>query len=525
MAGKTEIAVNLADAFVMTPTPMADWLVVAPLVICLGAGGLLMILRKDIRQHPAIALVALALVIMADAFLLARVLESGPIVMTMGRWMPPFGITFAADILGALFALTAAIVAFFGALFARMDIDNTERRYGFYPFLMMMMAGVSGAFLTGDIFNLYVWFEVLLISSFGLIILGSRYDQLDGALRYAFLNLIATTVFLVTTGYLYGVFGTLNMADIARKAEGLRDTGPVLTLAALYFFAFAMKAAAFPLNFWLPASYHTPRAVVSALFAGLLTKVGIYALLRTGLTLFPYELQTFSGAFAIVAALTMLLGALGALAQNDIRKMMAFLIITGIGVMLMGFALGQTLGLAGTIFYAMHSMLAMTAIYLLTGIMHRRLGTPNLSEAGGLYQASPLLSGIAFVLILSVAGLPPFSGLWPKVMLVKAGLDVGAFWLVAVLLVSAFITTMALGRLFLLAFWRPAPDGLVLPSFVKKGDTYAMIALVGLTFPLVIIGLYPEPLVNVSLKAAEWLQNPQPYIDAVFPPVQSAARP
>ncbi len=517
MAGKGEIAVNLADAFVMTSTPLADWLVIAPVVICLVAGGLLMMLRKSIRQHPPIALVSLGLVIVADVFLLLRVLETGPVVMTMGRWLPPFGITFAADIVGVLFALTAAIVAFFGALFARMDIDYTERRYGFYPFLMMMMAGVSGAFLTGDIFNLYVWFEVLLISSFGLIVLGSRHEQLDGALRYAFLNLIATTVFLVTTGYLYGVFGTLNMADIARKAEGLRDTGPVMTLAVLYFFAFAMKAAAFPLNFWLPASYHTPRAVVSALFAGLLTKVGIYALLRTGFTLFPYELQHFSGMFAVVAALTMLLGALGALAQNDIRKMMAFLIISGIGVMLMGFALGQALGLAATIFYAMHSMLAMTAIYLLAGLMHRRMGTPNLSEAGGIYQASPLLSAIAFILILTVAGLPPFSGLWPKVMLVKAGLDVGAFWLVAALLVSAFITTMALGRMFLFAFWRPAPNEKALPALEIKHLSSAMIALIGLTIPLVVVGLYPEPVVAVSLRAAEWLQNPKPYIDAVFP--------
>ena len=525
MAGKVEITENLANAFVMTPTPLADWLVVAPLVICLGAGGLLLMLRKNIRHHPAVALIAFAFVIVANILLLIRVLENGPVAMTMGRWLPPFGITFAADIVGVLFALTSSIVAFFGALFARMDVDYTERRYGFYPFLMMMMAGVTGSFLTGDIFNLYVWFEVLLISSFGLIVLGSRHDQLDGALRYAFLNLIATTVFLVTTGYLYGVFGTLNMADIARKAETLRDTGPLMTLAVLYFFAFAMKAAAFPLNFWLPASYHTPRAVVSALFAGLLTKVGIYALLRTGYTLFPFELQQFSGMFAIIAALTMLLGAFGALAQNDIRKMMAFLIISGIGVMLMGFALGQPLGLAATIFYAMHSMLSMTAIYLLAGLMHRWMGTPNLSEAGGLYQASPLLAGIALVLILNVVGLPPFSGLWPKVMLVKAGLDVGAFWLVAVLLVSAFITTIALGRMFSLAFWRPTPGNIVLPALDIKNQTSALIALAGLTLPLIIVGLYPEPVVAVSLRAAEWLQNPQSYIDAVFPVATSTVTP
>lgn len=525
MAAQPETTVNLADALLMMPTPLADWLVVAPLAICLAAGGLLMMLRKSIRYHPPLALVALALVIFADAALLLRVLDSGPVVMTMGRWLPPFGITFAADIVGVLFALTAAIVAFSAALFAQMDIDNTERRYGFYPILMMMMAGVSGAFLTGDIFNLYVWFEVMLISSFGLIILGSRHDQLDGAMRYAFLNFVATTVFLVTTGYLYGVFGTLNMADIARKAEALRDTGPVMTLAVLYFFAFAMKSAAFPLNFWLPASYHTPRAVVSALFAGLLTKVGIYSLLRTGFTLFPYELQSFNSGFAIISALTMLLGSLGAMAQNDFRRMMAFLIIAGIGVILMGFALGQILGLAGAIFYAMHSMVTMTALYLLAGLMHRRMGTPHLTEAGGLYEASSWLSVLAFILIFAFIGLPPFSGLWPKVMLVKAGLDVGAFWLVAVLLLSAFIATLALGRLFLLAFWRPAPGGTALPEVTQNGQASVILAMAGLTLPLVLFGIYPEPVVQLAIRAAEWLQNPQPYIDAVFPAVGTAVNP
>ena len=525
MAGATGVTANIANAFVMAPTPLADWLVVAPLIICLSAGGILIMLRKSIGQHAAIALVALALVIAADSLLLWRVLETGPVVMTMGRWLPPFGITFAADLLGVLFALTAAIVGFFGALFAKFDVENTEVQYGFYAFLMMMMAGISGAFLTGDIFNLYVWFEVLLISSFGLLVLGSRYEQLDGAIRYAFLNLVATTIFLATTGYLYGVFGTLNMADIARKAEGLRESAPVMTLAALYFFAFAMKAAAFPLNFWLPASYHTPRSVVSALFAGLLTKVGIYALIRTGFTLFPNELHSYSGAFAIVAALTMLMGALGALAQNDIRKIMAFLVISGIGVMLMGLSLGQPLGLAATIFYALHSMVAMTAIFVLVGLMHRRMGTPLLSEAGGLYEASPLLAAIGLVFILTVAGLPPFSGLWPKVMLVKAGLDVGAFGLVAVLLISAYITTMALARVFLLAFWRPVPNGAHLPIQERSHQSFAMIALIGLTAPLVVFGLYPEPIVQVSLRAAEWLQNPQPYVDAVFSPAGTAVTP
>jgi multicomponent Na+:H+ antiporter subunit D len=522
MAGKGELTVDPALAFVMDAVPVADWLVVAPLVICLCAGGLLLMVRKQIRLHPPLALASLAFAALANAALLARVLDQGPVVMTMGRWLPPFGITFAADVLGVLFALTASIVAFAVAMFARMDIDYSERRYGFYPFLMMLMAGVNGTFLTGDIFNMYVWFEVLLISSFGLLILGSRHDQLDGALRYAFLNLIGTTVFLVTAGYLYGVFGTLNMADIARKAPELRDAGPLLTLAVLFLFAFAMKAAAFPLNFWLPASYHTPRAAVTALFAGLLTKVGIYAILRTGFTLFPPERDELAGLLGVIAGLTMVLGALGALAQTDFRRLLAFLVVSGIGVMFAGIAIGGTTALAGSIFYAVHSMLAMTAICLLAGIMHRRIGSADLAASGGLYAASPALAAVAMVLVFTVAGLPPFSGLWPKILIVKGGLDAGAFWLVGLVLLSAFLTMMALGRMFLLAFWRPAVTPIA-DGLSNRGERSAIAALALLTLLAILMGVHPEPVVDLSISAAEWMLNPAPYVDAVFP--NGGARP
>jgi multicomponent Na+:H+ antiporter subunit D len=515
MAGKGEITVDVTQAWVMTPVEPLDWLVIAPVIICLGAGGILLMLRKEVRQHAAITLGALALVTLSNAGLLWRVLTEGPVVMTMGRWLPPFGITFHADVLGAAFALTASVVALFGALYALSEVDATEERYGFHPFLMMMMGGVMGAFLTGDIFNLYVWFEVLLISSFGLIVLGSTHRQLDGALRYAFLNLIATTIFLVTTGYLYGVFGTLNMADIARSAEALRSEGPIMTLAVLYFFAFAMKAAAFPVNSWLPASYHTPKVVVSAVFAGLLTKVGVYALLRTGFTLFPMERDTLAPGLALVAALTMVLGALGAIAQNDIRRMLSFLVVSGIGLMLAGIAMGGPLGIGGAVFYALHSMLAMTAIFLLAGIMQRRNGVTLLSDAGGLYASAPALAALALVLVFAVAGLPPFSGLWPKVMLVKAGLDIGAFWLVGAILLSAFLTTLVLARMFLLAFWRPAPPEA--KPVRAADDGRAVAAVLALTAPLVIFGLYPEPVVALAQLSAQWLLNPAPYIDAVFP--------
>jgi len=528
MAGKTDIHVDLAQAMVLTPPAPADYLVVAPLVIGIVFGALCLMTRKNTDRQPWMALSGLVLMLAADIGLFWHVWDNGTVVMTMGRWLPPFGITFAADMLGATFALTAGIVGLAGGVYALRDVGRTGRRYGFYPFLLLMMAGVTAAFLTGDIFNLYVWFEVLLIGSFGLLILGSEREQLDGATKYAFLNLIATTLFLLAVAYLYGTFGTLNMADISRKAAGLRETGPLFTIAAMFLFAFAMKAAAFPVNFWLPASYHTPRIVVSGLFAGLLTKVGIYALLRIFLTLFDVERDALGGTIAIVAALTMVLGAMGALAQNDIRRMLGYLVISGIGMMLAGLALGSVTGLSGAVFYAIHSMVVMTALYFLAGMMGARMNGFTLRGAGGLYTQAPWLAGIALVLFLSVSGLPPFSGLWAKVYLVKASLDVGAWWLAFAILFTGLLTTIAVGRTFAFSFWReaaPREDEVAeTPAGARSVVAGSLIALTVLT---IAAGLYPEPVIRVSDRIAGELLTPTSYVDAVFPsgqPVREVAQ-
>ena len=245
----------------------------------------------------AIAIGGLAASAVCAGLLLARVLSDGPLVMTMGRWLPPFGIAFAADTLGALLAPhrepgRPGLRALFVARHRHGSAGATASTRS----CMLMMAGVGGAFLTGDVFNLYVWFEVFVISSFGLLVVGSDERRIDGAVKYAILNLVATTLFLIATGYLYGVFGTLNMADLQRKVAAASAAAPMMTLATLYLVAFAMKAAAFPVNFWLPASYHTPKIVTSALFGGLLTKVGIYGLLRVLVMIMPAERAALSPA-------------------------------------------------------------------------------------------------------------------------------------------------------------------------------------------------------------------------------------
>ncbi|HTO30867.1 MAG TPA: Na+/H+ antiporter subunit D [Pararhizobium sp.] len=508
-------SIDLSAALALEPVALLDWLVILPVAWCIGIGAVLMMVRHRGNLQPLIAIFALLVLTGIDACLLWHVVQSGPVTMVMGRWLPPFGIAFTVDVTGALFALAAAIVALAGAVAALADINASGRRYGFYPFLMLLMAGVSGAFLTGDIFNLYVWFEVLLISSFGLLVLGSERGQIDGTVKYGFLNLVATTIFLIATGYLYGIFGTLNMADIARKAPELKETAPLATLTALYLFAFAMKAAAFPVNFWLPASYHTPRIVVSALFAGLLTKVGIYALLRVLVMLFPLERLALSPLLSIVAVLTMITGGLGAIAQTDTRRLLGYLVISGIGAMFAGIAMGGVDAIAGTILYALHSMLVMTALYLAAGLAARAGGGFLLDAMGGLYRSHVVLAAVSFVLFLSVSGLPPFSGFWPKVMLVKAALDGRSWWLAASLLLTGFLTMIATGRVFLFAYWRPAGVEPARPPIALPVTVF--LPLLVLTGIGVLVGLFPEPVLGLVRAAALTLDMPSAYLDSVFP--------
>ncbi|MEF2073188.1 proton-conducting transporter membrane subunit [Consotaella aegiceratis] len=541
----------VSEAMLTAGVSVGDALIVLPVALCFLFGAALLMLRKRISWQPYIAVPGLALVFVTDLALLLRVIRTGPFTMMMGAWRPPFGITFTVDLMGGLFLCAAGFVALACGIYAVASTERQELRYGFYPFLFLMMGGVSGAFLTGDIFNLYVWFEVLLIGSFGLLILGSQHEQLDGATKYCFLNLIATTLFLIAVAYLYGAFGTLNMADIARQAASRPQDGAVTTIAVLFLVAFAMKAAAFPLNAWLPASYHTPRFVVSALFAGLLTKVGVYALIRVLMMLFPLERAGMTPLIAWVAGLTMMVGALGALAQNDLRRLLNYVVIAGIGTVLAGVALpgldplvgtsaasgdmpataaALQAGLSGSITYALHSIVVMTALYLAAGIAANRSGTSSLDGMGGLWRASPFFAGLVLVFLLAVAGLPPFSGFWPKVMLIRATLAADLPWLAATVLVSGLILTIASGRVFALAFWRPAVDGAALAlRSPETGDPdhedfngpqpyhgTGLIPLLGLAAFVIAAGVSPEWLARLATGAAAGIIDPSAYIASVF---------
>ncbi|WP_420394595.1 proton-conducting transporter membrane subunit [Acuticoccus sp.] len=495
-------------------TALLTWLTVVPILAPLTGSALAVTLRGRPTWQAPIALAALTVATLAAAALYVVVALEGPQVMAAGNWLPPFGIVVVLDTLGALFVLATCVVGLVGLAYARHDIDGEGTRYGFYAFYCLLIAGVCGTFSTGDIFNLYVWFEVFLVSSFGLMVLGGERIQIDGAVKYGVLNLIATTIFLIAVGALYGVTGTLNMADI-RTVIADDPGGPLATIGALFVMAFAMKAAAFPLHFWLPASYHTPKVVVSALFAGLLTKVGIYSLMRVMVMLFGAEGVLFAPLVGWIGVATAILGGLAALAQTNLRRMAAFLVVSGIGVMLIGVGLGTEAGLAGAIVYAVHSILAMTGLFLAVGAAERLGGAATLS-GGGLYARHAIVAALFLVFAFAAAGLPPFSGFWPKLMLVEAALSqagsaAGVAGAVGVIL-SGFLTTMATGKAWALVFLRPRDAEARAVPEAPAGRT----ALVLLGALVIALGLVPRAVIEPARAGAADLLDPSAYVTRVL---------
>jgi len=495
---------------------MSGILLVLPILVPLvTASGCLVAWRYRSIQR-ALSLVGAAVLLAAAGMLLWQVDRGGPIAVQVGGWPAPFGITLVADMLSAIMVVLAGIVGMAVAIYSLGDIGRRRESLGYFPLFQVLMMGVCGAFLTGDIFNLYVWFEVMLMASFTLMAMGAQKAQLQGAIKYVTLNLLSSAIFLAAIGILYGLVGTLNMADLATKLRNVPEPGIINAVAALFLVAFGIKAAAFPLFFWLPASYPTPPVAVSALFAGLLTKVGVYALLRVFSLIFIQNLSVTHGLILAIASFTMVFGVLGAYAQNEIRRILSFHIVSQIGYMLMGLGLFTRLALAGAIFYIAHHILVKTNLFLISGIIHRLRGSFTLAQLGGLYRTHPWLALLFLVPALSLAGLPPLSGFFAKLILIQAGLEAGMYTVVAVALIVGLLTLLSMLKIWNEAFWKQAAANSHEHEITGRQRFLVLgpaIVLAGMT---ICIGLWPSLLLDPSMKAAEQLLDTSAYIKAVM---------
>ncbi len=430
-----------------------------------------------------------------------------------------------ADTFTAIMLLTTGILVLAAVPYAAGTLDVHRESMGFYPMLLFMLMGVNGAFLAGDLFNLYVFFEVLLTSSFVLMTLGGTPGQINGGIRYVVLNLMASLIFLTAAGVAYGTLGTLNMAHMAQRLEIAPDEVRFL-LAGLMLVAFGSKASLFPLFFWLPASYHTPHPAVTALFGGILTKVGVYTLFRLFPLLFPGLLVAWQPLILTIAGLTMAIGVLGAFAQPTIRRLLSFHIISQVGYMMLalGIALNPSAPVAGFalaagILFIVHNMLVKTALLMGGGVAELEMGSGNLGAIGGLAARRPFLAGVFFVAAFSLAGIPPSSGFVGKLSLLQASIGVHQYWIAGISLAVSLLTMMSMIRLWQYIFWGEFSSGHAQWTPLRKPNAYwltvgPMTVLVALSLAL---GIFFRPVLHVAQTAALQIIDREGYIAAVAP--------
>jgi multicomponent Na+:H+ antiporter subunit D len=493
--------------------PSVIWLPALPVLIPFLTASILVLVRRHPQVQRAASVVGAAVLLASGVALVTAVSQQGTLVAQAGNWPAPFGITLVADRLAAILVAVAGLVGFTAVIYALADIPEDRRRAGVHPVMHLLLAGVCGAFLTGDLFNLFVWFEVMLMASFVLLALGAQAGHLAGAVKYLVLNFLSSGLFLAGAGLLYGSLGTLNLADLAARLRSLPEPGTAFAAGVLLLVSFGIKAAVFPLFSWLPASYHTAPIAVSALFAGLLTKVGVYALLRSYALFFSADHGWFGPLVLWVSVATMVVGVLGAAAQYEIRRILSWHIISQIGYMTLGIALFTQGAVAAAVFYVVHHILVKTNLFFLSGAIEQTAGSDRLDRIGGLYRSAPLLSGLFLIPAFSLGGIPPLSGFFAKFGLLRAGFESGAWVPLAAALGVGLLTLFSMTKIWAEVFWKEAPSGLP-PS--QGPGILRLIPIVVLASATVVISLWPEPLLRYTAVAGQELVDGSGYIRAVL---------
>ncbi len=487
-------------------------ILVFPMLLPIIVGVLLIFLRTYGRLQAWVSIVAMSITAGMSGYLLHVVQTEGIIRLDFGGWEPPFGILFVADSFSMLLVLTSSIITAICLSYALISTSKELQTMYFYPTVLFLIAGVNGSFLTGDMFNLFVCFEVMLLSSYVLLTLGNSKRQLREAIKYVSINIVSSWFFLVALAFLYGTLGTLNMAHLAERVAEVGQTPLLTTISIVFLIVFSLKAGLL-LYFWLPGSYSSPPIVTSALFGALLTKVGIYALFRVFSLIFYHQPEITHTIIGIMAVLTLIGGSLGAIAFNDIRSIAAYNVVIAVGFMLVGLAIATPSAIEGSIYYLIHDMVAKALLFLVIGTMITLSGTSKMAGMSGLMKNYPLLGWSFFITMLSLAGIPPLSGFIGKILISSAAIDSGSYVLLAFALLSSMFVLYSLLRIFKNCFWGETIVSKEEQLPLRRGVLVPCLVLVSLT---IAIGLGTESMAPYIVNAADTLVNPDIYINAVL---------
>lgn len=487
-------------------------IVILPIIIPVIFGMVMVIFKNHIKLHRVMSMLATVFTGGVAVLLLTQIRETGIQTLYLGGWEPPFGITLVADMFAALLVLVTAIVAFCCLWYAFYTMDPAREKHYFYPLVLFLITGVNGSFLTGDIFNLFVFFEVMLVASYVLITLGGTKVQLRASITYILINMVSSFLFLVAIAYLYAMLGTLNLAHLSIRVAEAGQGGLLTAVALLLLIVFSLKAGLL-LFFWLPGSYSAAPTAIAAIFAALLTKVGIYAIIRVFSLVFYHEPGTTHLFIGILAALTMVLGAMGAVAFWDIKRILTYNVVVGVGFVLAGFASFTETGMAGSIYYLIHDMVVKGLLFLLGGTIIYIMGTGKIKEISGLIRLQPKLGWLFFIGALSVSGMPPLSGFLGKLFITEGTFRAGYFWLGAIGLIASLMVLYSVMKIFMKAFWGTSDFDEETENKSIKGFLMPIGALAALTIGL---GLGAELIHEYVDLAVTGIMNPNIYIEAVF---------
>ncbi|TXL68045.1 Na+/H+ antiporter subunit D [Cerasibacillus terrae] len=488
-------------------------LAILPIIIPLISGAILAFVHSKVSLSRTLAKLFMLINLGVVIYLTLEVINYGTIILETGEWVAPYGIVLVADSLAAVLVLTTNIIAVAAVFYAPHSLTEAKEKHYFYTFFFFIISGVSGAFLTGDLFNLFVFFEVLLIASYALIVLGGEKVQLRESLKYVLINVFSSILFVTAIAFLYGVVGTVNMAQIAERVQEVDQQGILTTIGILLFFVFATKAALFPLYYWLPKSYIVPNPVVSALFAALLTKVGIYSIIRVFSLIFIHRPDLTHEAFIWIAGLSMIFGVIGALATNNIKLIIAYNIIPAIGFIMMGIGFFNESGMSGSIYYLIHDMIIKTALFMLVGIIAYVAGTSDLRKMKGLIHDYPLLGWLLFIAAFVLAGIPPFSGFIGKIQLLKGAFENGEVVIAIIALGTSLLILYSVMKIFIRGFWGERQTN----NKLEKKPIFGMVTpVIFLLACSTILGIGAEWFVPTIESISSDLLNPQNYIDSVL---------
>jgi multicomponent Na+:H+ antiporter subunit D len=495
------------------------WLVPVPIVLPLVGAGVSVLVGRSRTAQRVVGMAVLTTLVVVSIVLLVEVDTNGSLIAHAGGWPTPMGIVLVADRFAALLLVVAEVTLLAVLIYAIGEPGAERNHVGFQSAYLVLAAGVAASFLTGDLFNLFVAFEMMLTASYVLLTLGGRREQVRSGMTYIVISLIASTLFVTALALLYSATGTVNLADLAGRIGDL-PPGVRSGLAVLLLVVFGIKAAIFPLFFWLPDSYPTAPSPITAVFAGLLTKVGVYAIIRTQLLLFPPDTRPAS-LLLFLAAATMLIGVIGAIAEDDIRRILSFTIVSQIGYMVMGLGFFTLAGVAAVIYSIVHHIVVKTALFLVGGLIDHASGSSRLSRIGGMVRTTPFLATLFLLSALSLVGIPPLSGFISKFALVDAGIADRQFIVVAVSLLVSLLTLFSMTRIWMGAFWSPPEDGTPAPAIrTSRGGGPAL--MVAPTAALVACSLAVAaaagPIYSLSERTARDLLDRDAYVMRVLRP-------